>query len=138
MNCWFFVVLLLKYQIGAGGSLRGGVRSFLLLLPLLVLVLVLAVAASRIRRICCRTLAVHRAANRHYMMEMTLVKDMNLKVIITMTSVILMLILMVTLHSWNSYLCQELVSPALKMDLCNIIRHNHHCHQSSMAHNLSS
>ena len=64
--------------------------------------------------------------------------------IITMTSMLMLmlmlmmlLMLMVTLHSWSSYLCQELVSPALKMDLCNINRH-HHCHQSSMAHNLSS
>ena len=95
MNCWFFVVLLLKYKTGGWSCVEHwwwiiatvGIQSFLLLLPLFVLVL--ALAASRIGRICCRTLALHRAGKkRHRMMRMILVKEMNLKMIMIMVTII--------------------------------------------------
>ena len=44
---------------------------------------------------------------------------------IAIPTLMLMMVVLVTLHSWSSYLCQELVSLALKMDLCNIISHQH-------------
>ena len=71
-----------------------------------------------------------------YTTRIVLVKDMNLKMLRTMIKMLLMmsLILMmlivklVTLHSLSSCLSQESVSPPLKMDLCNIISHQHHIH----------
>ena len=63
------------------------VRSFLLLFALFVLVL--ALAASGIGRICCRTLAVHRAGKkRHRVMRIILVKETNLKMIMIMVTII--------------------------------------------------
>ena len=49
---------------------------------------------------------------------------MQMKILMMQIEILMMLIrmvLLVTLHSWSSYLCQELVSLALKMDLFSII-----------------
>ena len=64
------------------------------------------------------------------------VKDMDLKILRTMIKMLLMMslilmmsmVMLVTLHSLSSCLSQESVSPPLKMDLSNIISHQHHIH----------
>ena len=49
----------------------------------------------------------------------------TLMTMLMMVVMMMVMVVLVTLHSWSSYLCQELVSLALRMDLCNIISHQH-------------